>query len=335
MKLKKMFLIIAVLTMLTGCTTYLKDENNKEVTNPTTGQNLTENILCRPKDKETIELYEKNGVDINKLPFCSCESDTYTEGEYTNGEYTENEYACKSFSVTSGGYEGLWTSLFVKPLAWAILFIGKYLNSFGLGLILTSIIIRLIAYPFTNKTAMQSELLKQAQPELNKLEAKYAKKDLNDQNVMMMKSQEMMAIYKKYNINPLSGCLFSFLQLPLFIAFLEAINRVPAIFEEKFLVLHLGTSPMIGLKSGNYWYLIIIVIVALTTYFSFKFTRSDTAAGNTDDMKKQTNMMMNVFLVMIVIMSIFMSSALGIYWITSNTFTIVQNLIVRRRSKKA
>ena len=333
MKNKKIILVIVMLLLLTGCTTYLKDEDKKAVTNPTTGQSLTENILCKPTDPETIEMYEKYNVDLDSLPSCVCESDTYTKGTYyTSGEYTEGVYKCESFKATSGGYEGLWTSIFVKPLAWVILFIGKHLKSFGLGLILTSILIRLIAYPFTNKTAMQSELMKKAQPELDRLEKKYANKDMNDRNIMMMKSQEMMAIYKKYKISPLSGCLFSFIQLPLFVAFLEAINRVPAIFEEKFLLFHLGTSPMVGIKGGNYWYIIIIIIVGISTYFSFKLNSGASAGGSNEAMKKQTGMMMNTFLVMIVIMSVFMTSALGIYWITSNLFTIMQNLIVKRRA---
>lgn len=323
-----------MMLLLTGCTSYLKDEDKKNVTNPQTGQSLTENILCRPTDSETIKIYEEYNVDLEKLPFCVCEKDVYTTSTYTNGEYTENEYSCEEFGITTGGYEGLWTNLFVKPLAWVIIFIGKHLNNFGIGLILTSLLIRLIAYPFTNKTAMQSELIKKAQPELDRLEKKYANKDLNDQSVMMMKSQEMMAIYKKYNINPLSGCLFSFIQLPLFIAFLEAINRVPAIFEETFLRLHLGTSPMVGIQNGNWWYVIVIVLVGLTTYYSFKLNSKDMPAANGNDVKKQTNMMMNVFIIMIDVMSVFMTSALGIYWITTNLFTVFQNLVVKRRIKK-
>ena len=68
-----------------------------------------------------------------------------------------------------------------------------------------------------------NELIKKAQPELDRLEKKYANKDLNDQSVMMMKSQEMLAIYKKYNINPMSGCVFALIQIPLFFAFLRSI----------------------------------------------------------------------------------------------------------------
>lgn len=330
---KKAFLVLVMIFLLTGCTEYLKTEDKKNVINPTTGQNLTKNILCKPTDEETIKIYEENGIDLDKLPACFCEKETYTKGEYTNGEYTESEYNCDAFKLTSGGYEGLWTSIFVKPLAWIIIFVGKYVNNFGLGLIITSILIRLVAYPLTNKAAMQSELLKKAQPELDRLEKKYEKKDLNDREVMMMKSQEMMAIYKKYNINPLSGCLFSFIQLPLFIAFLEAINRVPALFEEKLFGFHLGTSPKIGIQNGNYWYIILIILIGLSTYLSFKLNSGVSAASANDEMKKNTDMMMNMFLVMIVIMSVFMSSAIGIYWITSNLFTIVQNLIVKRSNR--
>ena len=338
-KIKRALVVSLLLLTMTGCTTYLKDEDNKNVVNPHTGQNLTENILCRPTDEETIKIYEENGFDVNKLPSCVCEQEYYTEsvytggvytnGAYTGGEYTEGEFKCESFSITSGGYEGLWTTLFVKPLAWVILSTGKLTGNFGVGLIITSLLIRLVAYPITRKTAIQSENMKKVQPELERLEKKYAGKDQNDQQVMMAKSQEMMMLYKKYNINPLSGCLMSFLQLPLFIAFLEAINRVPAIFEETMFGLHLGTSPSIGISNGNWWYLIIILLVAVTTYFTFK---NNSNGGNSDAMK-QTKMMMNIFTVMIVFMSIYMTTALGIYWVTSNLFTLIQNMMAKRSNE--
>lgn len=191
-------------------------------------------------------------------------------------------------------------------------------------MIITSIIIRLIAYPITKKTAMQSELLKKAQPELDKLEKKYANK--TDQQSIMKKSQEMTIIYKKYNINPISGCVYAFLQLPLFIAFLEAINRVPALFEENFIGLQLGTTPSVGLlTNGNWLYLILILLVGITTYFSFNLNKTNGQAGNAQ-MKNMTTIMT----VMIIVMGFFMPAALCIYWMTTNLFTVVQNLIVKR-----
>ena len=300
----KVILLILVVLLSTGCTKTLKDpKTNKPVTNPVTGQSLTENILCQPTDKDTIDLYKKykEEIDISKLP------------------------VCKNFKVTSGGYEGLWNSIFVKPLAWVIVNIGNFVKSYGLSLIITSLLIRLIAYPITKKTAMQSELINKAKPELDRLEAKY--KDKTDQESMMKKSQEMMMVYKKYNINPVSGCLFAFLQIPLFIAFLEAINRLPAIFEENFIGFQLGTTPLTGMQNGNFIYIIIVLVVGITTYFSFKLNSSSVA------MEGQANMMNKVMVSMIIVMSLFMSSALGIYWSTTNLFTIVQNLIAKRSKK--
>ncbi len=298
---KIIFVLLLLLISLSGCTKTLKDSKTKKpVTNPSNSQSLTENVLCQPTDKKALELYANYKVDISKLP------------------------KCENFKINSGGYEGLWTSIFVKPLAYVIIFIGKNIKSYGLGLIITSILIRLIAYPITKKAAIQSELIKKAKPDIDRIETKY--KGSNDQDAMMKKSQETMMIYKKYGINPLSGCIFAFLQLPLFIAFLEAINRVPAIFESSFLGFQLGTNPSVGLSKGNYFYLILIIIVAVTTYYSFKANSKDAPSGQL----KQTNMMMNIFLVMITVMSIFMNSGLGIYWITTNLFTIIQNIIVKR-----
>ena len=305
MKNKKKLIILAVLVLLlTGCTKTLKTEDKKVVKNPETGQSLTENILCRPTNKETIKAYEENGVDLAAIPKCS------------------------EFNVTSVGYDGLWTSLFVKPLAFVILFINRYVKSAGLALIITSLALRLVLYPITRKTAMQSELIKKAQPELDRLEKKYANK--TDSDSMMKKSQEMTMIYKKYNINPISGCLYSFIQLPLFIGFLEAINRVPALFEENFLTLQLGTTPSVGIfTNGNWLYIILVLLVGATTYFSFNLNKTTSTSSN-DPMANMTNIMTG----MITVMGIFMPTALCIYWITTNLFTIIQNLLVKR-SKEA
>lgn len=300
MKQKKIIVLVMTCLLLTGCTKTLT-KDNKAVVNPTTGQSLTENILCQPTDKETIKIYEENKVDISKLP------------------------ECEKFKANSGGYEGLWTSIFVKPLAWIILATGNLVKNYGLSLIIVSFLIRMVAYPITKKTAMQSELLKTAKPELDRLEKKYENK--TDQESLMKKNQEMMLIYKRYDINPVSGCLFSFLQLPLFIGFLEAINRVPAIFEEKFLIFQLGTTPKTAILSGNIYYLILILIVAFTTYYSFRLNM--TSMGNNEQSKTMNRMMV----IMITVMAVFMTSALNIYWITTNLFTIVQNLLVKRGNK--
>ena len=302
-KKKKILLILLMLFLTTGCTKTLTDSKNKPVKDEITGQNLTENILCKPTSKNIVKLYEKNNVKLDKLP------------------------DCKDFKINSGKYEGLWTALFVKPLAYVLLKLGDFIGNYAVSLIIISLIIRFVAYPFTKKTAMQSELLKKAQPEITRIQNKY--KDKQDQESLTRQSQEMMMVYKKYNINPMSGCLFSMIQLPLFIAFFEAVQRIPAIFEGKFVGLQLGTTPIVGFSSGNIIaYGILILLIGLTTYFSFKLNSS----GNSLD--PSMAMMPTMMVVMIIITALFMPSALGIYWITTNLFTVIQNLLVKR-SKNA
>ena len=307
----KILLLILSLAMLTGCTKTLTGEDKKPVKYEETGKALTENVLCRPTDKNVVNIYKENNVDIDKLPKC----ETF-----------------KPFSE----YEGLWTTIFVKPLAWAIINIGLLLEKIGLGkglangfaIVISCLVIRLILYPLTRKTAMQSEKLKEVQPQLEKLEKKY--KDKTSEEDQKRKAEEMMAIYSKNKINPLSSCLLSFIQIPLLFAFLEAINRTPVIFENKFLKLDMGTTISHGIMS-NLWYayIIFLLLILATSYFSFRKTLRDQTA-----MAKQMKGTIYFMLAMILVAAFSLPVALGIYWITSSLFTILQNMLVERKKAK-
>lgn len=296
---KKILLMFMCVLLLTGCTKSMQDDDGKIVRNEKTGQTITENIICKPTDKDIVNIYEENGKKIDNLP------------------------KCENFSPI-GNYEGLWTSLFVKPLAWVIIQIGTLLGNYGLALIVACLIIRLLLYPVTKKTAMQSELLKQANPELEKLEKKYRGK--TSQEDQTKKAQEMMLIYQKYKINPIGGCLLAFIQLPLLFAFYEAILRTPVIFEEKFLGLELGRTPLNAITGGQYIYIILIILILLTTYISFRKTMQDQS-----QMAQQMKFTLYFMLVFILIASFTLTTALGIYWITSSVFTILQNYLVERK----
>ncbi len=334
---KKIVLILLLMLVLTGCSKTLVDKdknpvkyessqlcekceeicsnkNNKDtclndckkdcelIKLNETGQTLTENILCKPTNKDVLEIYKKYEVNLEKLPDCD------------------------EYKLSSSKYEGLWDTIFVKPLAWLILKLGTILNNYGLSLILISILIRLVLIPITKSTALQSENIKKAQPEIKKIEKKYEGK--TDQESVMKKSQETMLLYKKYNINPMSSCIFALIQIPLLFAFIEAINRTPAIFEGKFLGLNLGMTPLIAIQKGFWWYIIIVIILGIITYLSFKLNKG---ASSTLDNQKQMNVMNTVFIVMIVFMSFSMSTAISLYWMASNLFTVLQNIFVMKR----
>ena len=175
---------------------------------------------------------------------------------------------------------------------------------------------------------MQSENLNVAKSKLDKLELKY--RNRNDQQSQMLKAQEMMAIYKQYNINPMSGCLYALIQIPLFFAFYEALYRLPVVLEENFFGINLGITPLTAFQHGQYYYLIFVALVILATYFSFKLNTTMNPSG---EQAKQMKMMMNISIVMISIASFTISTGIALYWIVNSSFTIVQNLIAKRSKK--
>ena len=303
-KIIKILTVFLLLITLTGCTKTLTDSNNKPIKYEKTGQNVTENIVCKPTDKELIKIYEKNKKDISKLP------------------------DCENLKI-SGEYEGLWNTLFVRPLAYIIINLSKIVGSIAISLVIITLVLRGILYPVTKKNAIQSEMMKKAQPELARLEKKYENK--TDPESMSKKSQEMLTIYKKYNINPMSGCIFAFLQLPILLAFWEAIQRVPAIYEETFIGINMGITPWTAITNGNWYYIIIPALIVVTTYFSYKNNKQMQDKDNL--MEKQMNMMMNFMTIFIGFMAFTLPTAIAFYWITSSLFTIIQNKLVNRSLK--
>ena len=311
MKKKILLIICIVLLTMTGCTKTLVDGDKKRVINESTGQNLTSNILCLPEEKELLEIYKENekymDIKLEDLPKCS------------DMKVYENK-----------SYNGLWVGLFVRPLAWCIIKLGKFVGNYGISVMIIGLIIRLIIMPFTAKTAKQSEAMKKIQPEMERIEKKYANR--TDQEATMQKSQETLALYQKYKINPMSSCLVSFIQLPLFFAFLEAINRVPAIFENSFWKFQLGTTPLIGIRQGNYYYIILIVLIVLFTALSFKNSMSS-MSGSSEQMK-QSKYMLIFMTVFIGIASVQLPSAIALYWVVTNAFSVVQMLLLKKVGKK-
>jgi len=159
MKTKKIIIVIMLFLTLTGCTKYLSDDNNKRITNEKTGQSLTSNILCKPTDKELLSIYKKYSknmeVKLEKLPECN-----------------------KMKVYDKDTYSGLWVQIFVMPIAWLIIKLGILVKNYGISVMLIGLALRIVLMPFTAKTIKQSENMKKAQPEIQKLEKKYKIKQI-------------------------------------------------------------------------------------------------------------------------------------------------------------
>ncbi len=131
--------------------------------------------------------------------------------------------AAKEVSVIDGYAEKLgidkfdlaidwgWFYFIVKPLFFAIDYFFKISGNFGIAIVLITFCIRLAFFPLANYSFRSMAKMKVLQPEMTRL------KELHKEDKVKLQ-QEMMALYKKEKINPLSGCLPILIQIPFFFA---------------------------------------------------------------------------------------------------------------------
>ncbi len=104
-----------------------------------------------------------------------------------------------------------WFYFIVKPLFFVTDYFFKLTGNFGISIILITFCIRLIFFPLANYSFRSMAKMKVLQPEMARL------KELHKEDKMKLQ-QEMMALYKKEKVNPVSGCLPIFIQIPFFFA---------------------------------------------------------------------------------------------------------------------
>lgn len=261
----------------------------------------------------------------------------------------------------SGWINGWFTDLLVKPIAIVMDFIIRICgNIYAIGLILTTILVRTIAWPIYAKSSDMSVKMQLMQPELNRLEAKYVTR--RDPESLQKKQMEMMAIYKKYGVS-IFGCLTPFIQMPIFMAMYYATMRYtiptdqhgnPSKFAETLKNLNtnlfwmdLSKKNYSPIGSGNWTgenfkYIILPIIVAGTMILQFIIsTRKpkdviNRPSINQEQQKQQQKMMlyMQIFMIAMMFFWSFQSAALAFYWCIGNVYSIFQQIIGKKLSQK-
>ncbi|MBO8172174.1 MAG: membrane protein insertase YidC [Bacillaceae bacterium] len=207
---------------------------------------------------------------------------------------------------------GIWDRYFVFPLSWLLDQSAAFMfGNYGLAILIVTIIIRLLTLPLMLKQIKSSKQMQLIQPEMQKIREKF--KD-NQQKLQ----EETMKLFQKHNINPLAGCLPLLVQMPILIAFYHAIMRNSEVREHTFLWMDLGE------KDPFY---IIPLLAALTTYLQQKFM-----GVNQDN--PQMKMMLVMMPILIFVFAIQFPSALSLYWVFGNIFTIVQTYFVKGHELK-
>lgn len=181
------------------------------------------------------------------------------------------------------------------------------IGSYGIAILAVTILIRVITFPLMVKQIKSMRAMQKLQPEINKIKEKFK----NNQQKL---NEETMKLFQKHNVNPLAGCLPLLVQMPILIAFYQAIMFNKDIREASFLFLQLGEKDT---------FFIVPILAALTTYLQQK-----TMSVNMDN--PQTKMLLYLMPAMIFFISATLPSALGLYWFYSNLFSIAQNKYLYR-----
>jgi YidC/Oxa1 family membrane protein insertase len=233
--------------------------------------------------------------------------------------------------------------ILVIPVAFIMqFFAGALGNNFAVGILITTIIVRTLAWPIYAKSNDLSIKMNLAQPDMQRVQNKYAtKKDPQSQQQMQM---EMMQVYKKHGINVL-GCLMPFLQMPIFIAMYGVVRRIS--LEGGLYAQSVSNTNFIGINLAaageGFTSYLLAAIVGATMFLLQKISMKkpsyakNTASHNPNPQAQQTEKTMKYVSYFMVIMMMFISlqgNALALYWIFGNIYSLGQTLFNRKMNEK-
>lgn len=225
-------------------------------------------------------------------------------------------------------------NLLSKPIFNALIFITKSLpgQSFGLAIIILTLLIRSLLFVPSLNALKSQRAMQKIQPEIQKLQQKHK----TDQQTM---AKELMALYKRHNVSPVSGLLPVFLQLPVFLALYYTLqNGLPPhlmsfLYES---VQQMGISfdafnmNLLGLNMTEKNLFPLPVLVAGAQFLAF--SGSMNAQGAAPQMAQMQKVMKWGLPILIGVFTASLPAAVGLYWLISTLFGYVQQLFLQKRS---
>ncbi len=214
-----------------------------------------------------------------------------------------------------------WFRWFEKPIFWLLLKLFEIAGNFGVAIILLTLVIRGLMFPIAQKQFSSMAQMRAVQPKMKAIQDRY-KDDKQKQQ------QEVMKLYKEEGVNPLSGCLPIFLQIPIFFALYKTLLLSIEMRHQPFALWIRDLSAPDPLHILNLFGLLpftppsflaiglLALLLGITMFLQFKLN-----PAQMDPMQQQIFMIMPW--VMMFVMAPF-AAGLLIYWITSNLLTIAQ-----------
>ena len=227
-------------------------------------------------------------------------------------------------------FSTLWNDILVGGLQSGLLKLNDLTGSFGVAIILFTIIVRLVLFPLSVTSLRSSRRMQLLSPRLKELQ----KKHKGDRQAM---SQAQMELYKQHGVNPLMGCLPQLAQLPVLFALYWAIinvTRDSGSLEMAFLWIDDLANPDVWLPPGielPFGLPGLPGVLALTAGATqWVVQRMMMNRMVTDPQQQMIQNVMQFMPVMIVFFAMQFPAGLALYWVVSNTFSIGQQFVIMR-----
>ena len=239
----------------------------------------------------------------------------------------------------------IFNTLFYEPLYNGLIFLISIIPGadVGIAIVVLTVTVKFLVLPLSHKSVKSQAKIRNIEPEVKEVKEKY-KKDKQEQ------ARKVMELYKKHGVNPFSGCFLLLVQLPIILALywvffkglgnfnteiLYSFVKLPAVINTKFL----GIIDIMG-KS-----LPLAVLAGITQYYQMKLSMPPKLTNNEnknsgemsfkDEFAKNMSIQMRYVLPGFVFFIAYtISAAVALYWVVNNLFSIVHELIVRRKVKE-
>lgn len=200
-----------------------------------------------------------------------------------------------------------WLTFLSSPLFWLLATIHGLIGNWGWAIIVLTILIKMVFYPLNNVSFKSMARMKKLGPRLKALKEQYG----DDRERY---GKEMMALYKKEKVNPMSSCLPMLLQIPVFIALYWALLESVEMRQAPFML-------WIHDLSARDPYFVLPVLMGASMFVTSWMSPA------TDPMQRRLFLAMPV---MFTVFFLFFPSGLVLYWLVNNVLQIIQQTIINR-----
>lgn len=243
-------------------------------------------------------------------------------------EYTDKGIARMDLAVDYG-----MLGLLTKPMSWGLTKLGNLTGNFGVGILIMTLIVKILLFPLNNKSYSSMAKMKSVAPKVEKMKKRYG-------DDRMKLQQEMMALYKKEGVNPAAGCLPMIPQMFIFIALYKSLFITLEMRHAPFFgwIKDLSAKDPLSILNGfglfpwdavPIGFLSFVAIGPLALMYGISMAATQVLNQAPTD-KMQARMFQLMPLLFMFILAPF-AAGLLVYWVWSNVLTFIQQYIITRK----